>query len=101
MSLLIGLVIAGGVGFWVRSDAQTLASQGVKVGSFGPDGWFWGVFLLLIIFLPMYLIQRSGALRTGTAVGAMPPGWFPDPTVPGQYRWWDGMRWTDQTSPMG
>jgi hypothetical protein len=26
------------------------------------------------------------------------PGWYPDPNVPGQQRWWDGQRWTDHTS---
>lgn len=27
------------------------------------------------------------------------PGWHMDPTNPAQYRFWDGQRWTDQTSP--
>lgn len=26
-------------------------------------------------------------------------GWFADPTVPGQERWWDGAEWTDRTRP--
>lgn len=29
---------------------------------------------------------------------ALPPaGWYPDPQLPGTNRYWDGMRWTDQT----
>ena len=28
-----------------------------------------------------------------------PPGWHPDPQVPGQNRYWDGNQWTDQTAP--
>jgi Protein of unknown function (DUF2510) len=27
------------------------------------------------------------------------PGWFPDPQVPGQMRYWDGAVWTANTSP--
>lgn len=26
-------------------------------------------------------------------------GWFADPTVPGQERWWDGAEWTPLTRP--
>ena len=30
----------------------------------------------------------------------MPPaGWFPDPQVPGQQRYWDGTVWTDHVAP--
>ncbi|WP_205474457.1 RDD family protein [Nocardioides sp. SYSU D00038] len=28
-----------------------------------------------------------------------PGGWHPDPTQPGQLRWWDGTRWTEHTAP--
>jgi len=28
-----------------------------------------------------------------------PAGWFPDPSVPGQQRYWDGARWTEHTAP--
>lgn len=98
MEMVIGLVIAGGVGLWVRTDAQALESQGTKVGSFGPNGWFAGVFLLLIVFLPMYLIQRSNALKS--PAGLPPRGWIPDPNDPTQYRWWDGTKWTDDRTPI-
>lgn len=30
-----------------------------------------------------------------------PPGWYPDPTAPTPtLRWWDGVQWTDHTSPL-
>ncbi|MFI9581761.1 DUF2510 domain-containing protein [Streptomyces sp. NPDC052236] len=30
-----------------------------------------------------------------------PAGWYPDPSVPGTERWWDGTVWTAHTRPMG
>ena len=27
-----------------------------------------------------------------------PAGWYPDPTVPGQQRYWDGTQWTEHTA---
>ena len=28
------------------------------------------------------------------------PGWYPDSSYPGQLRWWDGTRWTEDRAPM-
>lgn len=27
------------------------------------------------------------------------PGWYADPTRPGQVRWWDGSAWSDHVRP--
>ena len=29
-----------------------------------------------------------------------PSGWYPDPTVPGKKRYWDGKAWTERTIPV-
>ena len=59
---LIGLLIAAAVAFWVAYDAAALRRE--EVARFGkssilPPLWGFGVFMLLIVFLPWYLISRS------------------------------------------
>lgn len=35
-----------------------------------------------------------------TGAGSTPAGWYPDPHVAGQQRWWDGTAWTDHTAAL-
>ena len=51
---LIALIIPLLVAMWVASDAK---KRGCTTGTV--IGWFMGVFFLLIVFLPLYLILRS------------------------------------------
>ena len=52
-----GLGIALIVAAWVYSDAK-------ERGSSSPILWAFGVFAMLIIFLPLYLIMRPSRNRT-------------------------------------
>jgi predicted amidophosphoribosyltransferase len=52
MGLLLGLFIAFCVALWTYKDAKRRGMQGA-------GGWAAGVFLLLIVFLPLYLAQRK------------------------------------------
>jgi len=74
LALIIGLAAA----FWIKNDYRTLADQGTTVGSISDTGWFWGVFLLLIVFGPLYMFQRSQAMNPTQVGPAIPP---PPPPV--------------------
>ena len=52
--LLISFIIPLLIAFWVASDARKRGYSRSAV-----IGWFLGVWLLLIVFLPLYLIFRS------------------------------------------
>ncbi|MEE9604651.1 MAG: hypothetical protein V3V70_03690, partial [Candidatus Scalindua sp.] len=50
---IIAIFIAAGIAFWVYNDAQKWGHRtNVAIG------WSVGVFLLLIIFLPLYIITE-------------------------------------------
>jgi len=51
--LLIGLIIPLFIAIWVASDARRRGYSKSAV-----IGWFIGVWFLLIVFLPLYLILR-------------------------------------------
>ena len=50
-------------------------------------------------------VAPAGAPGPGPAVGPapgparVPPGWYPDPQVPHQLRYWDGAAWTAHVAP--
>lgn len=50
----IGLLIAAAVSVWVYTDAK---NRGYK--TLHAVGWMLGVFLLMIVFLPLYLFVRT------------------------------------------
>ena len=45
--------------------------------------------------------SSSGAQDYRAAVGAVAPGWHPDPSGRWQLRWWDGTSWTDHVANGG
>src|SRR5207248_9339286 len=38
---------------------------------------------------------------TETPSPGPPPGWYPDPPMPGTQRYWDGATWTAHVAPTG
>jgi len=64
MEYLVGMVIAGIVAIFIYQDAANWRNEEIAVlgqSSVRPGLWSFGVFMLMIIFLPIYLIQRSSA----------------------------------------
>jgi len=61
----IGLMIAAAVAVWVYTDA---IKRGYK--TLAAIGWMLGVFLLMIVFLPLYLFLRT---RQGKRVEVLTP----------------------------
>ena len=103
VSIPIALILAAGLAYIIFNDARQLATRGVRVAGMAPVAWFWLAFLILIVGGPLYLIKRPAAIRNAGSGyqrgGRLPPkGWHPDPSDPELRRWWDGSRWTDQTS---
>jgi len=70
----IGAIIAGAVAIWVATDANKRGMNGI--------GWGIGVFLLCIVFLPIYLIVRKPLLVQPQFPGAVPGGFVPPPAPP-------------------
>jgi hypothetical protein len=89
-----------------------------------PGAWAAGVFLLWIVFFPLYLIKRGSApvkrpAYAGQPTGAVsapvspsissppppppptagpPASWYPDPRGARRLRYWDGRQWTEHTA---
>jgi hypothetical protein len=64
MEVVVGLVIGVVIAFFVYQDAVNWRNEEIAVfgqSSVSPGLWSFGVWAVLIIFLPLYLIQRSSA----------------------------------------
>ena len=61
----LGAIIAGIIAIWVAMDANKRGMNGI--------GWGIGVFLLCIVFLPIYLITRKPLLAQQQPYGYPPP----------------------------
>lgn len=68
MHIFLGLIIALIAAVWVAYDARKRGMNSV--------GWAIGTFLLLILFLPLYLILRKPVIGAPIIYppGAWPPG---------------------------
>ncbi len=68
----LGILIAVLIAVWVASDANKRGMNGVA--------WAIGVFLLCIVFLPIYLIVRKPLLAQQQPYGYPPPAQPPPPS---------------------
>lgn len=57
------------------------------------DRWWSGLHWTHVVTPSGRVAPTPDAAFTPT----VPPGWLPDPTYPGQWRWWDGEAWSDRT----
>ncbi|MCL2394827.1 MAG: CPBP family glutamic-type intramembrane protease [Acidimicrobiaceae bacterium] len=118
---VVGILIWGSVFVWLYLRTRSLLP--IMAVHFAWDTTVfmsqrWPVailFGLLIVFVMViaapitWLVERSNQ-RLATAPGLAlagapawpgyyaPPGWRPDPWGQYQWRWWDGVRWTDTTA---
>jgi hypothetical protein len=42
---------------------------------------------------------QAAAAQPAAAPSGIPASWYPDPSRPGQLRWWDGQQWTEHVHP--
>jgi hypothetical protein len=56
LNVVVGFAVPIAVAVWVVNDAQYFKEQGIDTS---PAAWGWGVFLLIIVFLPLYIIRRK------------------------------------------
>ncbi|MFA7266432.1 MAG: DUF2510 domain-containing protein [Candidatus Nanopelagicales bacterium] len=101
----------GIVSFYARSSGEYT----IKVASAGPiemvvapgDGpiedpaalvW-WFIGFVGIATIAVVVVRYLRQLRNRPI--AVPAGWYPDPNMPGQMRWFNGREWTTDTAPYG
>jgi hypothetical protein len=65
--------------------------------------------VLVIVVIVVVAVKAASGSRTQTPTvaqqpvppppGAVPAGWYPDPSTTGGRRYWDGSGWTEHTAP--
>jgi hypothetical protein len=108
--LVVVVVVVAVTSIWVVFDAARLEVRRGRLGGglvdIGLVGWFVACELVWIVGFPLYLLarrryvalrRRAGDSLAAVSSGAAPPAWYPDPTVQGRQRWWDGQSWTEHT----
>jgi len=59
------------------------------------------LFLIGVVVAVVLVAVMVGRQRSPSTPVASTAGWFPDPEVTDQMRWWDGAAWTDGVSRPG
>jgi hypothetical protein len=82
--ILINFLAVPSLIYWLTRKQLIAVQQAAAAGAYGPGymtsaGWEPA---------PLYVPQHSGLPVAG---------WFADPSGHHRFRWWDGIRWTDQT----
>ncbi|MEX1365516.1 MAG: DUF2510 domain-containing protein [Nannocystaceae bacterium] len=112
IELLILGIVFGSIGAWVWSLVDILKRSEHEWKALGQDRTLW---LLVILFVGVlgsvgYLLairpkferlRAMGGIPVVPMLGAVPPGWYPDPSGAPAMRWFDGRQWTPQTAAMG
>ena len=93
----LGLLVACGA-----ACASIARSKGRSVGGWAVAGVLFSLLALLFIAVLPPVAGAPAATNAdpvGPAPTLPPEGWYPDPTITNEQRWWDGQRWTGATRP--
>lgn len=113
---VVGILIWGAVFVWLYLRTRSLLPIVVVHAAwdttvFMAQRWPVSIVFGLLVVLAMviaapitWLVERSNPPVTPAPAPPAwpgyyaPPGWRPDPSGQYQWRWWDGVRWTDTTA---